>query len=394
MERHVSQIADTLKLDPAQWRKPRLDYSRFTQLSGNIRREGDTERKFSSAALPKSHSSIDGLIDRTSSISDYKRKWASNELLRQHRKDKSLMIEKGENPRGIGIAVGFQGNGLLYSGEDKGSYGVEVTLTKENILEIKTSITSNDGNYDKILAKVVSQVISIDPDNVRIIADNTPDCGPSCASRNITTVTKVIEKCCQVIQKQRFRDPLPITVRRTIKNQSGTLWDGLITPPAGKILNISSFSKYGMACAVVEVSIDMIECIPKIRGIWLGIDGGKIISKNRARRSLTRGAAQALGWAFTENIEYENGILSKSSYENYSIPSPNDIPPVHIDFITNDSAEPKGIGELPFTCIPAAFLQAVSQAMDYNYVSIPLNRNEIWKTTRTKKNEIQMQGSK
>jgi len=152
-------------------------------------------------------------------------------------------------------------------------------------------------------------------------------------------------------------------------------------------MDTSGFQKPGYACAVVELSIDIVECIPKIRGVWLGIAGGKIISANRAKRNLTRGAVQALGWAFAENIEYTNGMLPDNQYYNFSIPSPADIPPVYIDFLHDDSGETRGIGELPFTCVPAAFIQAVSQAMDYSFVSIPLKRKDIWEKIRRKKQD-------
>ena len=378
MERHVSQIADSVNQDPAKWRKARVN-SRLI---------------LPSVSSSKNHIPTEELIGRTASMSDYYRKWASYELLRQNRKGKSLMSEKGENPRGIGIALGFQGNGLLYHGEDNGAYSVEVTLTKESVLEIRTSITSSNDDFDKIWARVAFEAMSIEPEKVRVITLQSPDCGPSCASRNITAVTKLVEKCCQAVRKQRFHDPLPITVRRSIKPLNGTLWDGRFKPHDGKALDIHGFSRLGTAAAVVEVSIDLVECIPKIRGVWLGIDGGKIISKNRARRSLIRSAVQALGWAFAEKIEYINGILPKYQYDNFATPSPIDIPPIYIDFLSCDSGEPKGIGELPFTCIPAAFLQAVSQAMDHCLKSIPLKRNEIWNLVRLRNNEPAMRESK
>jgi CO/xanthine dehydrogenase Mo-binding subunit len=374
MERHVSYIADFIKLDPAEWRKTYAD-SRLINHS-------------------KGHVSAGELIEAAASMSDYYRKWASYELLRQSRKGKPILAEKEENPRGIGIALGFQGNGLLYSGEDKGNYSVEVTLTKESVLEIKTSITSSDEDYGKIWARVACEIMSIDQDMVRINTINAPDCGPSCASRNITVITKLVERCCQAIRKQRFHDPLPITVRRSVKPQSGSLWNGYFTPPEGKVMDINSFSKPGMAAAVVEVTIDLIECLPKIRGVWLGINGGRIISKNRARRNLIRGAVQALGWAFTENIAYSNGSLSLEQYSNYVIPIPANIPPININFLSDDSGETRGIGELPFTCIPAAFLQAVSQAMDHCFKTIPLKRKEIWDIMRLKNNETPVQGTK
>jgi CO/xanthine dehydrogenase Mo-binding subunit len=378
MESHVSQIADMVHADPAEWRKSRAD-SRVILPSG---------------LSSKSQVSAQELVTAAAKMSDYYRKWASYQLLRQSRKGKSLLEEKREDPRGIGIALGFQSNGLLYYGEDKGSYTVEVTLTKESILEIKTSVTSSDEDFKKIWAKVACETISIEPDMVRLVTVKAPDCGPSCSSRNITAITKLVEKCCQAIRKQRFHDPLPITVRRSIKPHSGALCSGRFLPAEGKVMDISGFSKPGMAAAVVEVAVDLIECIPKIRGVWLAIDGGKIISQNRARRSLNRGTVQALGWTFAENIVFENGALPKIQYNNYAIPSPANIPPIYIDFISGGSSEPRGIGELPFTCIPAAFLQAVSQAMDQCYKTIPLDRKEIWDMVRLRNVETPAQGLK
>jgi CO/xanthine dehydrogenase Mo-binding subunit len=367
IERHVSHIADIMSMDPAEWRKTHL----------NIH--------------SKTHASIEPLINTTASMSDYYRKWASYELLRTSRKDKSIMQEKGEIFRGIGIALGYQASGLLYQGEDKGVYSVEVTLTKDSRLEIKSSITSSDENYHKIWAKFASEILGIDPEMVRIISLQAPDSGPCCSSRNITALTRLVEKCCQAIKKQRFHDPLPITVKRSVKPLSGSLYHGHIQSRPGKIMDISGFAKPGMAAAVVEVTIDLVDCIPKVRGVWLGVDGGKIISRNRARRSLNRSVTQALGWAFTENIEYTDGFLPKSSYDNFMISSSVDVPLIQINFLPDSGNEARGIGELPFSCIPAAFLQAVSQAMDYCYRSIPLKRKELFEIVRVRNNQSQAQ---
>jgi len=374
MERHISLIADMVGQEPAELRENNID----TQIMH---------------AQAKQKNNIHGknLIKAARKMSDYNHKWASYELLRQSRKGKKP--EKGENPRGIGIAVGFQGNGLLYSGEDNGSYSVEATLTKDSRLEIRTSIISSE-DYTKIWAKIAMETLSIEQNMLRIIFSNAPDCGPSCASRNITAVTKLVEKCCLAIRKQRFHDPLPITVRRSIKPQNGTLLSGRFKAPEGKNLDINGFSKLALACAVVEVSIDLVECIPVIRGVWLGIDGGKIISANRAKRSLTRAAAQALGWAYTENIEYAEGVIPEDQRDNFTILSPVEIPPIHIDFFSEESNEPKGISELPFTCMPAAFLQAVSQAMDHSFKSIPLKRKDIWEIIRARNLDTSAMGAR
>jgi CO/xanthine dehydrogenase Mo-binding subunit len=378
MQRHIAQIADTAQTNPLEWR--RAHYNSSMILPSGIN--------------PKSHISVEKLISSVTSASDYNRKWASYELLKQSRREKTLTYEKGENLRGIGLTIGFQGNGLLYNGEDKGIYSVEVTLTKDGFLEIRTSLTCSDEDYVRIWAKIANEVLSIEDGKVRLVTDQSPDGGPSCASRNITALTKLVEKCCRAIRKQRFHDPLPITVRRSVKPQYGSLWQDRFLPRAGKNMDISGFSKLGTAACVVEVSVDLVECIPQIRGIWLAIDGGKILSENRARRNITRGATQALGWAFSENIEYSDGALPKAKYDKFVISSCLDIPVLSVEFMSAENHETKGIGEIPFTCIPAAFLQAVSQAMDHCYKNIPLRRKEIWEIARLRNSDARIQGQK
>ena len=354
IERHVSKIAGLFDMDPSRWRKERAAFGKYQMIQ-------------------------DELIENAAKSGDYYRKWAAYELLRRCGREKTL--ENIENPRGIGIALGFQGNGLLYDNEP---CSVEVTLTKENILEIKANIISPE-DYRGIWEKIAIEIIN--PASVKLIKEDAPDCGPSCASRNITEITRLVSKCCQTIRKQRLASSLPITARRALKARDGTLLDGVFTSPAGKALNANAFSKPAFACAVVEVSIDMFECVPKIRGVWLSVSCGKVISVHRAKRSLTRGAAQALGWAFAERVEYINGILPQDQYENFLILSPADIPPIYIDFIKDDNGETRGIGELPFACVPAAFSQAVSQAMDFDFNSIPLKRKEMMEMIRKRKME-------
>jgi CO/xanthine dehydrogenase Mo-binding subunit len=277
----------------------------------------------------------------------------------------------------------------LYPGADKGSYAIELILEKDGSLEIKTSMVSSDDAYCRVWSNMAADILAIEADTVRIINNAAaPDSGPAAASRNIAVLTRLVEQACLAIRKQRFRDPLPITVRKTVRPHKNAHWESQIPPPEGKSLDAAAFVRPGWAAAVVEVEIDPIEYIPAIRGVWMSVDGGKIISEERARRALKIAAVQALGWAFREQISYTDGVLSQSQFEYYNIPSPGEIPSIHIDFIWNDTNEPKGIGDLPFGCIPAAYIQAVSQAIDHHFQSIPLRREDIREAGKLRKMEV------
>jgi CO/xanthine dehydrogenase Mo-binding subunit len=375
MELHLSRIADTLRQDPAEWRKNH--------------HPGSTG--FLPSGVPlKEKLFLNELIDTAAGMSGYFRKWAAYELLRQNRRSRKLE-EKGESLRGIGIAAAWQGNGFLYSGGDRGVYGVELTLEKDGSLEIRTSMVSSGDDFDRIWGNMAAEILAIEPEKVKVLVQNTAgsaDSGPGTLSRNITTLTKLVEHCCLAIRKQRFRNPLPITVRRQTRPvKAKASGDSYIDSLSGKGLNLASLSRPGWGVAVVEVELYPASFTPVVRGVWLGIDGGRILSESGARASLKTAAIQALGWASRERLAYEEGAIPQEGIDGYNIPNPTEIPPIRIDFLRNEGVDPKGIGDLPFSCVPAAYVQAVSQAMDHRFGKIPLLPEDIWEAGKLRKEE-------
>jgi CO/xanthine dehydrogenase Mo-binding subunit len=368
-ECHVSHLADGQRKDPAKWRKE------------NVLKTGLQSKE----PVP-----AEQLLDVAAKMSDYSRKWESYELLRLSRKhtdsgqrspdsQSAVRMVKGESLRGIGIAAGYQANGLLHIGRDKGSYTIDLTLDKEGILEIKTSMANSGMDCRNMWAGIASKILSLDPEAVQINCDgNYPDSGPSTVSRSASVIAKLIEQACDSIRKKRLRDPLPISVRKIIRTQKTSPLETGISEYYGLI-------RPSCAVAVVEIEINPIEFLPQIRGVWMGVDGGKIISEDHARRSLKTSAVQALGWAYREQINYVDGVIPPDQFDDFVIPGPQEIPPITIEFISGNTDEIKGIGDLPFSCIPAAYVQAVSQAMDYHFESVPLNAMDIWYAGKNKK---------
>jgi CO/xanthine dehydrogenase Mo-binding subunit len=285
--------------------------------------------------------------------------------------------------RGIGIAAAYQGSSFLHNPSGGKGYGVELTLEKNGSLEIRTGMVSSGEEHIHPWRTIAGEILGVEGEAVRVISDSTdgvPDSGPASLSRNITVITTLVERACTAIRKQRFRDPLPITVRRFYHPAKGLDWEG-------KSYDQNALGSLGWGAAVVEVEIDPVEYTPLVRGIWLGIDGGAILSEDRARKSLTFGAIQAMSWASQERIAYTEGVIPDAQIRDYPILTPQDIPPIHIDFLWSDSNSPKGIGELPFNCIPAAYAQAVSQAMDHPFVRLPVSAKDIWEVIKSRERE-------
>jgi len=286
--------------------------------------------------------------------------------------------------RGIGIATAWQGNGFLNNDElGCDTCTVELTLEKDGFLEIKTSLASSGASLLSNWQKIAQEILGIDPSLVKLEGNTkkSSDSGPGTLSRNIGITSKLVERCCKAIRTQRFRDPLPITVIRSGSSDKAPGW------VTGRNIDTEAFANPSWAAAIVEIEIDPISFEPSIRGIWLAVDGGKLINEKRASRVLKTTTIQALGWASRENLRYINGRIPFEYHRSYDIPSPEEIPPIEIDFIKNDTTIYKGIGDLPFSCVPAAYVQAVSQAMDHHFEKIPLDTNEIWEAWKLKQEE-------
>jgi CO/xanthine dehydrogenase Mo-binding subunit len=371
LERQVSRIADALGQDPAEWRKKHI-------------RKGSLP-----IGVPLEEPPLEELIDAAAAMSGYYRKWSAYQLLRNKRHSSEWKV-KDEPIRGVGIAAAYQGSGFLYDGSDRGVYGVEATFQADGVLEIATSVTSSNYTYIRTWREMAAEILSIEGELIRIRLGNTdtaPDSGPGSNSRNVAAIAGLVESACKAIQKRRLAEPLPITVRQSFSPALQIPWEGS-SPPIGRLFNGQSLTHLGWACAVAEVEIDPEDHTPRIRGIWLSVDGGRILSEDRARLTLRQATIHALGWASREHLYYTNGKIPDMLFYNYDIPTAEDIPPIQVNFIRTDGAAPKGIGELPFSTVPAAYIQAVSQAMDYPFESIPLKTRAVWETGKLKKSEV------
>ena len=65
-------------------------------------------------------------------------------------------------------------------------------------------------------------------------------------SRNAIVYTKLIDQCCAIIQKKRFREGLPITETKSYRRRTGAEWDE-------EKMTGTPFSSPSWAAAVVEV---------------------------------------------------------------------------------------------------------------------------------------------
>ncbi|MBN2876006.1 MAG: xanthine dehydrogenase family protein [Spirochaetales bacterium] len=341
VERLAEDCSTAMDIDPSEWR------------GINVAGKGD---ETAGAALRKAPP-FTALQERILANSDYPRKRSSFELIRKRRADPSTVPGFG-----IGLAFAAQMNAGGFGKLGQDSPSVEITMSKGSMLTIRTSVVPGTTTTTGIWGHVAANTLGLSPDAVRVEApstDRVPDSGPSVLSRSVSVIERLIELACKELSSRRFREALPITVRKSVRARSRA------ASPESPLEDAS------WGCAVVELELDPVDGYPDVRGIWLVVKAGRLLSPEAAHRALEHDAIVALGLCTHENLDVSSGPADEEAAARYRLHRLKDAPPVYVDFLEDDS-EPKGIGELAYDLIPPAFANALSQALDSPWNSLPI----------------------
>ncbi len=349
----MSRLAETIEEDPISFKN--------RCLLGRAERHPSGESLRTATPLPS-------IGDRIARSSDFARKHASYELVRKRR------TSRADGPlRGIGYSQAFQADGMASSKAPLSRYALEATLGKDLGLTIACHGAPSRPGPIETWKEEAARVLGLPTESVSILepdTDTAPPSGPGIRSRSVTVSGRLLARACAAIAKRRFRDPLPISVRSTAGVERCLTWteEGIEGQP---------FSQASWAGAVVEVELDPWTMVARPTGIWLCIDAGRILSPDRATKAIRAAAMDALGASMGESVTFADGIVEEGSYFSYVLQSPRDIPPIMVDFIDpGRDAAPRGIGELPFHCVPAAYVSAASQAAGKPLSSLPAQTAE------------------
>lgn len=354
LESLTSRLAESIGEDPMEWKSRNL--------------LGKLER-FASGTPLKEAPPSSVILTRLSSASDFRRKHSSYELVRKRR------ASRDDSPlRGIGFSFAYQGEGSFIADSSHDSYSVEVVLEKDLRLTIRTGAPASRGGVVEVWRQEAATILAIPEASIDILPQDTeitPESGPVTLSRSVSVISRLVESACTSIQRRRFREPLPLAAKKATRIAHPLKWTD-----AG--FDGSPFEAAAWGGAVVEVELDPWTLEPRPIGIWLCVDGGLILAPERARQALRSATIDALGASSSEAIRYVDGRIEAGAYYAYSLAIPRELPEIDVQFIERGrQSHPRGIGELPFDLIPAAFLSAISQAAGYPVSSLPVLMDQV-----------------
>jgi CO/xanthine dehydrogenase Mo-binding subunit len=392
IETHMTRLARLAGLDPFTFRKANL------------------ARPSGAAAAAGKPTAAERVIDEAARLSDFKRKHAAFEALRQRtviappaagtERGRGTGLTKppavaergrgaGQAPRtfdraqgrqsprgggvsafdlkvptrGIGSALAFYGFDFIEENEDRERHAVTLTLEKDGTLRILTSALETSQTLRRLFTVIAARTLEIDPEDVVLESTDTarvPDSGPMYETHALTSIGKLIEQACRSLKTKRGKTKQALSVTKTDT-----------TPAAHRtrlrpVYHPADEAGLSWCATVVEVEIDAAAFLVTVTGVWSAIECGTLLNRDIAVAQAEREIIRA--WDAAE--ESASGHGHKLRFRRR-------MPRIAVSFVETPyplgPLGAKGIGELPGLGFAPAYAAAVSQALGRDVDFFPVS---------------------
>ena len=340
------------------------------------------------------------LFELVTGKSDFTCKYAAYNVFNRGKTDK-----RDGRWRGIGLAAGFQYSGCAADF----AYTAELTLDIHNQLSIKAEPMDEDAK--KVIRKLAAKKLDIAESDIAFAGLTTADmneAGPATTGATASIILPLVERCLSDLQEQRFRNPLPISISRSVRTpQSAPLQSNtpqsnaeqsdvppLDTPqqdiPSGAnktgAHTVSFLSQTPVAC-IIELEMDTVCYAIHIRKVWFACHSGKLYEKKQILHALRKNIAAAISRTAKEALPSTENDGTHLPYSEYRILLPNEMPPLSVDISDRGNAT-NAFGSSALNILPAAYLAALNQILlrvPARIDTLPIRREQLFKAMTRKK---------
>ncbi len=326
--------------------------------------------------------------------------------------------------RGLGYSAYIEACGIAPS-QAVGSLGAgvglwesaEVRVNPTGNVEVLTGSHSHGQGHETTFAQLVSGRLGIPIDQVSIVHGDTDKVqfgmgtyGSRSGAVGMSAIVKALDKveakakkvaalCMEAAEGDiEFKDG-KFTVKGTDKSMAfgevalqayiAHKFTGQQLEPGlkeGAFFDPTNFT-FPAGVHICEVEIDPDTGVTKVAK-WTAVDDfGTIINPLIVEGQVHGGIAQGVGQALLEGTVYDkNGQLLTASFMDYGMPRADDVPSYQLGF--NTTAAPsnplgiKGCGEAGAIAAPPAVINAITDAVGHEDVSMPATPQVVWKAAQ------------
>jgi CO/xanthine dehydrogenase Mo-binding subunit len=392
IEQAIDELAERLGIDPIEFRLH------------NCLRPGDTTPH---GQVLGDDVALAECLEKVRQISDWDHKWAALAKTQNH------PPQPGEMRRGLGVAAVFHGLSLGAEGAD---YAVStLAVNPDDGITLTSGLTDYGTGSRTVFTLIAAEILDLRPERFnmpRPDTANSVESGPTVASRatvlggNAARVAAMnldsllINAAadllgCSLVQVARhgeayvgpheetasFEDVVQHARQKGMDLSVRGRWDA----PE----NFWSFEKgtgkpyfaYHFGAQVAEVQVDTGTGKVDVTGFWAAHDTGTVIFPQGALGQLFGGITQGLGYALLERVDYDNGFIQTTNFDEYLIPTALDVPDMVGAFVEKPFAPgpfgAKNIGEPGMVPAAPAILNAIYHATGRRIRQLPANLERV-----------------
>jgi carbon-monoxide dehydrogenase large subunit len=321
--------------------------------------------------------------------------------------------------RGIGLSCYIEACGIAPSAA-VGSLGAgvglwesaEVRVNPVGTIEILTGSHSHGQGHETTFAQLVADRFGLPVANVQVVHGDTDKVqfgmgtygsrsGAVGMSAIVKALDKVEAKAKRIAAHLMEADAGDIVIEGGVAKVAGTdkkldwhmICLGAYTAhnlPAGMEPGLKEGAFYDPAnftfpagAYVCEVEVDPATGRTKIVQFVAADDFGRIVNPMIVEGQVHGGIAQGLGQALLENAHYDaSGQLLTASYMDYAMPRADDLPSfrvsTHETICPNNPLGMKGCGEAGAIGSPPALINAITDAIGNNNLTMPATPAKVW----------------
>src|SRR5882762_1770135 len=382
MERHMDRIAQAVGLSPVEIRRRNfLKPGQTTTTEQTIREEID----------------LGELLDRALELSDYHAK--KTRFSRQNNTGPIAVPTVDPIKRGMGIAAFLHGAGFTGSGERYLASVVGVEGRADGTVRVLVSSTEFGQGTNTVLCQIAAEALGLPYENVSVAQPDTlevPNSGPTVASRTVMVVGRLVQSAALGIRQTLISskllgeiysaDEFRAACRDYVAGRgefrswsryeapSDIFWDD-------QKYRGEAYAAFAWAVYIAEVTVDLTTYSVSVDDFVALQEVGKVLHPLLARGQIIGGIAQAIGFSLYEKVVWQNGPNQNRQITYYIMPTSSDFAPIRVLFEELGNVYgaygAKGIGELPMDGPAPAIVNAVEDALNVPFDSIPLLPEDI-----------------
>jgi xanthine dehydrogenase molybdenum-binding subunit len=148
---------------------------------------------------------------------------------------------------------------------------------------------------------------------------------------------------------------------------------------------------YAHAVHIAEITVDTLTGEIKVDRITVAQDVGRVINRMGLEGQIEGGIAIGLGYALSEDMRLEHGLLRNPSFRDYKLITAPEMPPIEMHLIESNCAEgpygAKGISELPTIVIAPAIANALYNATGVRIFDPPMSPEKVARAIHDRRSE-------